>query len=78
MIDQVLVPEIDLLTIDSIFPIPGRNELCHCGSGVKYKRCHEPIDQEAWSFVARLRRDAEAVSATLPSFNRSEPDEEST
>ncbi len=21
-------------------PVPGRNELCHCGSGKKYKKCH--------------------------------------
>jgi hypothetical protein len=21
---------------------PGRNELCPCGSGKKYKKCHEP------------------------------------
>jgi hypothetical protein len=23
---------------------PGRNEPCPCGSGKKYKKCHEPID----------------------------------
>lgn len=28
---------------------PGRNEVCWCGSGVKYKRCHWETDQ------ARLR-----------------------
>jgi uncharacterized protein YecA (UPF0149 family) len=22
----------------------GRNDPCHCGSGKKYKKCHEPID----------------------------------
>jgi SEC-C motif len=25
----------------------GRNDLCYCGSGKKYKRCHLPIDQKA-------------------------------
>ena len=25
--------------------IPGRNDLCWCGSGVKYKRCHMSSDQ---------------------------------
>ena len=25
--------------------IPGRNESCWCGSGVKYKRCHMASDQ---------------------------------
>jgi hypothetical protein len=22
----------------------GRNELCHCGSGKKYKNCHQQVD----------------------------------
>ena len=25
--------------------LPGRNEPCWCGSGLKYKKCHEPPDQ---------------------------------
>ncbi len=25
--------------------LAGRNEPCHCGSGLKYKRCHLNIDQ---------------------------------
>jgi len=25
--------------------IPGRNEVCWCGSGIKYKRCHMVSDQ---------------------------------
>jgi hypothetical protein len=25
---------------------PGRNDPCHCGSGKKYKNCHEKIDRE--------------------------------
>lgn len=24
--------------------LPGRNEACWCGSGVKYKRCHQESD----------------------------------
>lgn len=24
----------------------GRNELCHCGSGKKYKNCHQQIDSQ--------------------------------
>lgn len=24
----------------------GRNEACHCGSGKKYKNCHQQIDAE--------------------------------
>ena len=23
----------------------GRNDLCHCGSGKKYKNCHQGLDQ---------------------------------
>jgi hypothetical protein len=23
----------------------GRNEVCHCGSGKKYKACHMPTDE---------------------------------
>ena len=26
-------------------PTPGRNDPCYCGSGKKYKHCHEPIDK---------------------------------
>ena len=26
---------------------PGRNDLCYCGSGKKYKKCHMPADQAA-------------------------------
>ena len=25
---------------------PGRNEACWCGSGKKYKKCHEPADDK--------------------------------
>ncbi|MCB8967625.1 MAG: SEC-C domain-containing protein [Ardenticatenaceae bacterium] len=43
---------------------PGRNDLCYCGSGKKYKKCHMPIDQQKekdkrdWIAAAQfLRRD---------------------
>jgi hypothetical protein len=26
--------------------LPSRNEPCWCGSGKKYKKCHQPDDQE--------------------------------
>jgi hypothetical protein len=26
-------------------PKPGRNDLCPCGSGKKYKKCHEPLER---------------------------------
>lgn len=28
-------------------PTPGRNDACYCGSGKKYKHCHEPLDRAA-------------------------------
>ncbi len=54
------------------FVDPGRNNPCHCGSGEKYKRCHEAIDQEAWRIVSLKTRQAEAVCATLPRSSRPE------
>ena len=26
---------------------PGRNDLCHCGSGKKYKKCHGPREGDS-------------------------------
>lgn len=26
---------------------PGRNDLCHCGSGRKYKKCHGPKEGQS-------------------------------
>jgi len=31
--------------------MPGRNEPCHCGSGKKYKKCHEDKDAAAMHTV---------------------------
>lgn len=28
------------------FRAPGRNELCWCGSGIKYKKCHLEEDEK--------------------------------
>ena len=70
VIERVIIPEIDPLTLASVFPTPGRNDPCHCGKQIKYKRCHEPIDQEAWRIAARKMREAEAVCASLPRWNR--------
>ncbi len=33
---------------------PGRNEPCWCGSGKKYKKCHEPEDDEKSANVCSL------------------------
>ena len=53
MIDQVIVPDLDPLTLDSIFPTPGRNESCSCGSGIKYKKCCSDRDKGAWRVIAQ-------------------------
>lgn len=50
----------------------GRNEPCPCGSGKKYKQCHEA---EGESFLARLARERDlarrqAVEQSLPWFRR--------
>lgn len=39
----------DYLTSDGTKPMPpsiGRNEPCHCGSGMKYKRCCFEADEK--------------------------------
>jgi len=78
-VDQAVVPEVDPLRLDSIFPTPSRNDPCSCGSGKKYKKCCLPSDEEAWSAVARLRKEADAALAMLrlmPKSNRPEYDPE--
>jgi hypothetical protein len=39
----------------------GRNDPCHCGSGQKYKKCHESKDEAAET--AKLAADAAARAA---------------
>jgi methionyl aminopeptidase len=39
-------------------PRPGRNDLCWCGSGQKYKRCHLPSDEAGRTAPAPRRRRA--------------------
>ena len=34
-------------------PMPGRNEICWCGSGLKYKRCHLESDSKKAQAQAR-------------------------
>ncbi len=43
-----------LSTITNMSLLPGRNDPCHCGSGLKYKKCHEARDREA-AGTPRLR-----------------------
>jgi hypothetical protein len=48
---------------------PGRNDPCHCGSGLKYKKCHSAADDAARSAelsaqaAARASAAAEAAAA---------------
>jgi hypothetical protein len=74
MINQVIAPDLDPLTLESVFPTPGRNDLCHCHSGIKYKRCCESKDQESWRAVAKMRQEAEAASAMLSVLSQVEED----
>lgn len=55
-------------------PTPGRNDPCYCGSGRKYKHCHEPADRaaqaeaHAWD-VARQKLTRDVISfAREPRF----------
>ncbi|PLY01907.1 MAG: methionine aminopeptidase [Desulfuromonas sp.] len=46
--------------------LPLRNDPCWCGSGMKYKKCHQEEDRQ---FLARKReRDIEAQKACSPVF----------
>ncbi len=43
---------------------PGRNEPCHCGSGKKYKKCHEAADAAKESVeLAAVQAKAEEARA---------------
>jgi hypothetical protein len=44
----------------------GRNDPCHCGSEIKYKRCCLATDEQAWRVVSEMMKDAVALAATLP------------
>ena len=59
-------------------PVPGRNDVCWCGSGKKYKKCHSAFDErlerlweEGWEVLPRTLyktpADIEASSARPPS-----------
>lgn len=49
----------------------GRNEPCPCGSGKKYKQCHEPIDRAHEDHVRLLRRAQDRLFAKLIEATRS-------
>ncbi len=45
-------------------PLPQRNDLCWCGSGTKYKKCHLEEDQHTLSRI-REKEQAAACSPVL-------------
>ena len=69
---QAIVEPIDELLVEFIFPTPGRNDSCWCGSGDKYKRCCLTVDQEAWRFVMLKTRQADAACAMLRMLPRAD------
>jgi SEC-C motif len=71
MIEQLIVHDLDPLTLESVFPTPGRNELCHCNSGQKYKKCCLAADEEVWRAVAQISKTADAVLEMLRGMPRS-------
>lgn len=38
-------------------PLPGRNEPCTCGSGIKYKKCCLEIDKKIILRAEQIRKD---------------------
>ncbi len=58
-------------------PTPGRNDPCYCGSGKKYKHCHEPLDRaaqaeaHAWDMARRNLTRNVIVFAHEPRFAQS-------
>ena len=51
---------------------PGRNDLCHCGSGLKYKKCHMKEDQEVEKEHSLVQRAANFIRRDLLAFARDE------
>ena len=53
----------------------GRNDPCHCGSGKKYKKCHEAEDAAKESAVlAEARAKAEAAKAAADAEAAADPE----
>lgn len=51
---------------------PGRNDPCHCGSGLKYKKCHMKEDRAAEKERSLVQRAANFIRRDLLSFARDE------
>ena len=49
--------------------IPGRNEPCWCGSGIKYKKCHlnkKDLSPDIWGADKALRKDFSRKTCLIP------------
>lgn len=56
----------------------GRNEVCPCGSGRKYKKCHLTEDQKVQQAAHAVQVAAQAAAALLAKENESEAGADST
>jgi hypothetical protein len=61
--DGLYVPEPIHILPKPVVPTPGRNDLCWCGSGKKYKKCHLESDQQGGGPQPQ-RVNGKAVAAT--------------
>lgn len=55
----------------------GRNELCHCGSGKKYKKCCLPQDEERSRMLPGISASSLEGSVPLPAPTSTESSAES-
>ena len=51
---------------------PGRNDLCYCGSGKKYKQCHLKLDQDAEQEKRQLEQAAQFLRQDLIEYAQDE------
>jgi hypothetical protein len=54
----------------------GRNDPCHCGSGLKYKKCHANADDAARSAELSAQAEARAKTAAAAAAAAEEAGEE--
>ncbi len=54
--------------------LPGRNDPCHCGSGKKYKKCHEDKDAAATHTVLEKKwAEGEKAAAAQAEEDKKDP-----
>lgn len=54
--------------------LPGRNDPCHCGSGKKYKKCHEDQDANATHAVLEKKwAEGEKAAADRAEEEKNDP-----